>query len=146
MVHRGVLCPTSAQESHMVSRAAERFRATGLKRQEPPNLGLWCPTPYSLSDLAGGRRLTLPQPPQNMSPDRSLLNHTFFHIREREPLLPSKGIFTDSSIRTWMCHFRGHRPAHLTHRCCVCSQQGDERGPKGTSYTVELYHRRTQKL
>lgn len=53
----------------MVSRAAERFRATGLKRQEPPNLGLWCPTPYSLSDLAGGRRLTLPQPPQNMSPD-----------------------------------------------------------------------------
>lgn len=77
---------------------------------------------------------------------RSLLNHTFFHIREREPLLPSKGIFTDSSIRTWMCHFRGHRPAHLTHRCCVCSQQGDERGPKGTSYTVELYHRRTQKL
>ena len=77
---------------------------------------------------------------------RSLLNHTFFHIREREPLLPSKGIFTDSRIRTWTCHFRCHRPAHLTHRCCVCSPQGDERGPKSASYTVELYHRRTQKL
>ena len=32
--------------------AVERFRTTGLKRQEPLNLGLWCPTQYPLSHLA----------------------------------------------------------------------------------------------